>query len=264
MAPRVTNWDDLAFALERTDPHSNTFQYTSFGLIDDTDTFYYGQINAPKSEISLHQLTAALTPVPDNTILTLWPGAPLREAPETQSATFIKRAAFEVYDFLKQRGIEKQLSGALVAEAHVLEELSHHPHPNLVRYRGCQVKRGYITGLVLDRHPHDLLTYVQRGYGTIDEVPFMAALESVIGHLHGLGYAHNDLDPSNVMVSEAGMPVLIDFDGCQKLGTELKHTRGTKDWIEGEIEDHNVSEVRHDIYALGKIRAWLDNPDLLR
>lgn len=90
----------------------------------------------------------------------------------------------------------------------------------------------------------------------------MDALESVIKHLHKLGWAHNDLTPGNILVSESGTPVLIDFGGCQKFATKLKYIRGTKEWIEGEIEDYTMSEAQHDIFALGKIRAWLDDPAL--
>jgi serine/threonine protein kinase len=102
---------------------------------------------------------------------------------------------------------------------------------------------------------------VKHGY-ELDKALFMAALESVILHLHGLGWAHNDLTPTNVLVSEAGMPVLIDFSGCQKLGTKLVHIRGTKGWIEGEVGDHNTSEAGHDTFALGKIRVWLEDAGL--
>lgn len=87
----------------------------------------------------------------------------------------------------------------------------------------------------------------------------MVALQSVIRHLHELGWARNDLKPSNVLVSEAGMPVLINFGGCQKIGTKLKHIRGTKGRIVGEIKDYATSEVQHDIFALEKIRAWLED-----
>jgi serine/threonine protein kinase len=255
MIPRITNWDDLAFASEEVDPDSNEFQYTSFGLIDDNDTLHYGQLGAPKAEISLEHLMAALNTVPDDAIFPPWPlsEAKLRKAPETLPANvYIKRPTLELYGMLKKLGIEKQLFNALVAEAQVLEELSQRPHPNLIRYHGCRVARGHITGLVLDRHPHDLQTHVQHGYETIDKALFMAALESAIQHLHGLGWAHNDLNPANVLVSEAGMPVLIDFGGCQKLGTKLKYIRGTKEWIEGEVGDYTTSEAQHDTFALGR------------
>ncbi|CRG83348.1 hypothetical protein PISL3812_00699 [Talaromyces islandicus] len=122
---------------------------------------------------------------------------------------------------LRELDIEKQLYTSLIAEAQVLEDLSQHPHPNLIGYHGCRVVRDHITGLVLDKHPHDLQTCIRNGNMALDKTQFMDALESVIQHLHSLGWAHNDLTPANILVSESGAPILIDFGGCQKLGTKL-------------------------------------------
>jgi serine/threonine protein kinase len=265
MTPRIASWDELAFFQEEVDSDSNAFRYTSFGLLDDNETLYYGQLPVRMTEISLDQLMAALNPVPDDTIFPAWPRpeTKLRDAPEPLPPdVFIKRASLELYEMLRQLGIEKQLCTSLTAEAQVLEELLKHPHPNLIGYHGCRIVRGHITGLVLDKHPHDLQTCMKNGSKSIDTVQFMGALESVIQHLHKLGWAHNDLTPANILVSESGTPVLSDFGGCQKFGTKLKYIRGTKEWIEGGIEDYTTSEAQHDIFALGKTRSWLDNPGL--
>jgi hypothetical protein len=32
-------------------------------------------------------------------------------------------------------------------------------------------------------------------------------------------------------------------------------------WIEGDIRDYNLSEERHDWFAVEKIRAWLEKPN---
>jgi tRNA A-37 threonylcarbamoyl transferase component Bud32 len=82
-------------------------------------------------------------------------------------------------------------------------------------------------GLVIDKHPHDLYTFAEKQVGTINKKAFMVALESSICHLHSLGSAHYDLTPHNIMVSKDGMPVLIDFGGCQPAGITLKFIRGT-------------------------------------
>lgn len=263
MRPQINDWNDLAFAFEDVNPESNAFQHTSFGMLDDNDILHYGQLNIPKAEISLDQLAAALEPVHDDAVFPAWPlpGTDLRKAPGALPANVhIKRPSLELYPMLKQLGIDvKQLFDTIIAEAQVLEELSQHPHPNLIRYHGCRIVRGHFTGLVLDRHPHDLQTYVQHGHGSLDKTHFIAALESAIKHLHDLGWAHNDLSPGNLLVSEEGMPVLIDFGGCQKFGTKLKYIRGTKEWIEGEIEAYTTSEAQHDIFALGKVQAWLED-----
>lgn len=264
MTPRITNWEELAFVQEEVDSDSNAFRYTSFGLLDENEILYYGQLPIRKTEMSLDQLMHALKPVPDDTIFPAWPETKLRKAPETLPPdVFVKRAPFELYEMLRQLGIEKQLYASDVAEAQVLEELSQHPHPNLIGYHGCRVVRGHITGLVLDKHPYDLQTCVKNGYKLLDKSRFMGALESVIQHLHSLGWAHNDLTLGNILVSDFGAPVLIDFGGCQKFGTKLKYIRGTKEWIEGEIVDYTTSGAKHDIFALGKIRAWLDEPNIL-
>lgn len=85
----------------------------------------------------------------------------------------------------------------------------------------------------------------------------MAALEWAIQHLHALSWAHNDLTPYNIMVNGDGLPVLIDFGGCRLIGTHLKYTRGTKEWIDGR---NRTSDAEHDVSALVKLGAWLDKP----
>ncbi|KAK0111133.1 hypothetical protein ONS95_001509 [Cadophora gregata] len=88
--------------------------------------------------------------------------------------------------------------------------------------------------------------------------PFLEALESAIHHLHSLNWAHNDLNPRNILVNEAGMPVLIDFGSSHEIGKKLTTSRGTKGWIDGDMKDYTTSEKRYDTPALAKIRVWLD------
>jgi serine/threonine protein kinase len=110
--------------------------------------------------------------------------------------------------------------------------------------------------------PQRLERLSQHGIRTIDKEPFIEALESVIHHLHSLGWAHNDLNPGNIPVNEAGMPVLIDFISSHLIGKKLTNRRGTKGWIDEDIKDYTTSKKRHDISALCKIRAWLDEPTI--
>jgi serine/threonine protein kinase len=145
-------------------------------------------------------------------------------------------------------------------EAAAMEVLRCQPHPNIVGYHGCQVRRGYITGLVLDWHPHDLESYLKSGHHIHDNDLFVASLESAIRHFHSLGWAHNDLNPTNVLVAEDQSPILIDFGSARRIGEELSTSRGTKGWIDCEMEHYTTSETQHDISALTKIREWLNNP----
>ncbi|KAH6700696.1 kinase-like domain-containing protein [Leptodontidium sp. MPI-SDFR-AT-0119] len=262
MVPQVTNWEELALLSEEFDTETSEFRYTMFAVVDD-DAVYFGQLNIPKLEISFQQLTSALSPIPDEDIFPEWPhsGVTLTQAPEVLPANiYIKRPSLALYDVFKEHNVLRLLPQGLMEEAQAMQVLSQHPHPNIIRYYGCQVRRGRITGLVLDRHPNDLTEYLKHEIGTIDREPFMEALESAIHHLHSLDWAHNDLNPRNILVNEAGMPVLIDFGSCHEIGKKLTTSRGTKGWIDEDMKDYTTSEKRHDTSALAKIRVWLDKP----
>ncbi|CAL5869281.1 uncharacterized protein PFLUO_LOCUS3509 [Penicillium psychrofluorescens] len=265
MAPQIKSFVDLDFILETFNPETEEFLHTSFAVFND-EALFYGQLNIPKANLSLAQISNALAHVPDDKFFPQWPVPEMEliEAPATlTSGIYLKRPNLELYGIMKEHSVtnvEQQLAQQFLAEAEVMNALSKHPHPNIVRYYGCRVVRGHITGLVMDRHPHDLYCHLKEGVGNIEKEPFMAALKSAIQHLHALGWAHNDLTPSNILVNRDGMPVLIDFGGCQPVGTHLKYIRGTKEWIDGKTEDYHTSDAKHDVSALVKLGAWLDKP----
>ena len=263
MVLQITSWDDLSKVWEQCDNETGEVQQTSFALFDSNENFYYGVLETPKAKITFDQVTKALNSVPDEEVFTQWPapGIGLIQAPATLTEDFyVKRPNPEMYKVMKEYNALSQLSIALLVEAEVLQSLSQNPHPNIIRYHGCRVLRGYFIGIVLEKYPYNLHEYLKNRVGTIEKQSFIAALESALCHLHARGLAHNDLTPHNVLVNEEGMPVLIDFTGCQPIGTYLKHIRGTRGWIDGEIKDHNTSKKEHDASALAKISAWLDNP----
>lgn len=76
----------------------------------------------------------------------------------------------------------------------------------------------------------------------------MAALVSAIEYLHRIGMAHNDINPTKIMVNESGIPVLVDFDSCKELGKPLTFSQGTPGWIDEEA-DYTFSEASHDLYG---------------
>lgn len=259
MVPQITNWDDLNFVSEECDPKTGQFVYT-FIVIDETDTLYYGRLNIPKGKATFDLVTHSLRPVSDNEIFPKWPafGKELTQAPPTLTENVhIKRPALDLYETLKEHNQLHQLQEMLLVEAQVIEMLCQHPHPNIVRYYGCRVVRGHVTGLVMDKHAQNLDTYLKEGVGMLDKTLFMNALESSVRQLHALGWAHNDLTPTTILVNGDGLPVLIDFGGCQPIGSKLKYIRGTKGWIDGEIEDYTTSDEQHDLSALDKISSWL-------
>ncbi|KAF2245859.1 kinase-like protein [Trematosphaeria pertusa] len=187
MAPQVTTWEDLTFLHEEFDEETGEFRHTTFAVVDEDDTAFFGKSNHPKHDITFEQLTSALAPIPDDDLFPEWmPLIVLNLIPK-----------------------------GLLEEAKAMEILSQHSHPNIIHYHGCRVRRGRIVGLVLDRHPNTLTDYLNNKVEIVDKEPFMQALESAIRHLHSLGWAHNDLNPGNVLVNKAGMPVLVDFGSAR-------------------------------------------------
>ncbi|KAF2452746.1 kinase-like domain-containing protein [Lineolata rhizophorae] len=262
MAPQITSWEYLTMLSEEFDTKTGEFRYTMFAVVDD-DVVYFGQLSMPQHEITFQQLTSTLGPIPDKDIFPEWPSSSveLTRAPEAlPPKVYIKRPNLSMYDVFKEHNVLPLLSQGLLQEAQAMQVLSQHPHPNIITYHGCRVRQARISGLVLDRHPKNLIDYVKHGIGTVDKGPFMEAFESAINHLHSLGWAHNDLNPGTILVNEAGMPVLIDFGSSHEIGKKLTTSRGTKGWIDEDMKDYTTSERRHDISALDKIRSWLDKP----
>lgn len=269
MIPHITTWADFAYVSEEFDSETHEFQYTMLAIINSDDVIYYGELPTRKAEISFQQVTATLKPIPDSEI---FPELPVSDAKQFTPAplelpanvqVFIKRPNISQYDVYKRYNVVHLLAQSFLEEARTMEFLSAHPHPYFIRYHGCRFRKGYLTGIVLSRHSHDLKSYLSREVGNIDKRAFMNALESAIHHLHSLGWAHNDLNPTNVLVDDSeasrGMPILIDFGSAREVGSLLGTSRGTSGWIEGRIEDYTTSKKEHDVFALEKMRLWLDN-----
>lgn len=133
-----------------------------------------------------------------------------------------------------------------------MEQISKSPHANIIRYHGCRVRRDRITAIVLERLDQTLTQCASASLiQGLDQDRFLQALESAVEHLHALGFAHNDIDPDNIMVKN-GHPIVIDFGSCQPFGKRLQSV-GTQGWYE---ELFFTSEKRHDLYSLMKLREW--------
>jgi serine/threonine protein kinase len=142
----------------------------------------------------------------------------------------------------------------ILQEVQILERLQHDPHPNIIRYHGCLIKRGRIVGIVLDRHPMTLEQRLEDDMRHLDIETCMSKITSAVSHIHAFALAHNDLTPMNIVVDENDTPFIIDFGSCQPFGCELI-TAGTPGWIN---ENFAHSAQAHDDFALGKLRTWLE------
>lgn len=101
----------------------------------------------------------------------------------------------------------------------------------------------------------------------------MQALEDVVlKYLHEkVGVAHNDIHPGNVMVQVIQgrpVPVLAGFGMARRIGDRIpvdavdRREGGLgigRGWRH-EGESYETSEVRHDVFALGQMKKWLEKP----
>lgn len=221
------------------------------------DELYFGQLFKKKKEITLAQYNAALYHVPD---IEIYPDVPqdtkLTIAPGDMddASAFIKRPGLNSYEIMKGTNFVPK---ALLEETLIMERISRTPHPSIIHYLGCRVRRGRITSILLERLDQTLMQYIHDpGFAQLDKLAFFQALELAVGYLHSLGLAHNDINPHNIMVKD-GMPVLIDFGSCQPFGARLQ-SLGSPGWCE---EVFFTSEAKHDGYSLRKLRQWLEQPN---
>ncbi len=99
-----------------------------------------------------------------------------------------------------------------------------------------------------------------------DRVGSLEALLGTLSQVHLAGVVHGDLKPSNVRLTTAGRPVLIDF-GIAAGASVRAHRRrmeGTAAFMAPEQLDGRPLGPRTDLYALGRVvLAWLDAEDRL-
>ncbi|KAF1965722.1 serine/threonine-protein kinase-like protein [Bimuria novae-zelandiae CBS 107.79] len=236
---------------EDDDEHGNPiFLYSSFGYITDEYIAYFGRSNIRKCDLNQKDIRESLKRLPDEDV---YPKAPpnitVVSTPIDDDNLFLKRPKLHL-DFLGTGLLPK----LMLQEAETMELLRRHPHPHIVRYHGCLIKRGRIVSLVLDRLPDTLQHRLEKSAQHFNVENCIRKLTSAVYHLHSLGLAHNDLTPLNIMVNKYDDPVIIDYGSCQPFGSTLI-TAGTPGWID---EDFTISAEQHDRSALDKIQRWLE------
>jgi serine/threonine protein kinase len=235
---------------EDDDEHGNpVFLYSSFGYITQDFLAYFGRSPLRKYELTPIAIKENFKLLPDSDV---YPKAP-------PGAKIISTPLHDKF-FLKTPKLNTAFEGTgllpeLVSkEIEVLELLEKNPHPHIVRYHGCLIARDLVVGLVFDRHPKTLYQRLQENDGSFDVKSCMDSITDATKHLHALGLAHNDLNPTNVMVRDDDTICVIDFGSCRPFGSHLI-TSGSVGWTD---EDFTTSDLKHDKVALNKIRDWLE------
>ncbi|KAH7886443.1 hypothetical protein F5I97DRAFT_1282959 [Phlebopus sp. FC_14] len=145
-------------------------------------------------------------------------------------------------------------------------------HENIATYYGC-IREGdrYFSGICLKRYKTSLADFMcenakreeeelekagqkpgagkerDRGEGLGPISNIIKGVRAGLDHLHGLGYAHNDLTPTNIMIDVVDgrdpVPVLIDFDACGRLGERVDNPVETPGYI---VESTVTHEAKKD------------------
>lgn len=259
MVPSIASLKRTLFYWDVIDDHGEPVS-CGIAAFGDNDTAYIGRFfNTRSQDLTEIQIETALEEIPDRDIYPELANEDVKVATEhLEVDTFIKRPTLQDYYFFRGddgRGLP-QLRAMLLDETRALEIISRNPHPHIVPYHGCRVRRGRITGIVLEKlSGYSLWSLLEDNRGVVDLIPFMGALHSAVEHLHRLGLSHNDICPHNVMVV-SGNPVLIDFGSCRKTGERMAASGGSPGWKE-DNDDYTTSKESHDIIGLEKLRQWV-------
>lgn len=261
-SPEIRSTRDLALVTFHS-PQSDPPYWHSFYHVTKDDQVFFGQTLKAKCDMTLEEYRAGLKRVPDEHLFQVVPkdvSLIMATEDEDSAKLFLKRVGLYSYD----SGAFKEVPPCpemLLDEVRIMEQLAQHPHPNIVRYYGCRVRRGLVTGFLVERLYETLHVYARTpAYAQLDKEAFFQGVKSAVAHVHSLGLAHNDISSRNIMVrKEDASPVLIDFGSCAPPGQRLL-TCGSPGWSDG---DFVTSAMEHDEYSLGVLKKWLENPDLL-
>jgi serine/threonine protein kinase len=101
---------------------------------------------------------------------------------------------------------------------------------------------------------------------TLDQRPPKSHAQSVrifhkvakgLAHMHGRGFVHADLKPSNILATDDGQVKIIDLgQGC-KIGTVKKRIQGTPGYMAPEQAHREAITEQTDIYNFGATMYWV-------
>jgi serine/threonine protein kinase len=95
----------------------------------------------------------------------------------------------------------------------------------------------------------------------LDRAAILDGISEGLRFLHEtLGLVHNDINPSNIMLDDAGNAVIIDFDSCLAIGQEIGNRKaGTFTW---EMKPApKIATPENDMHGLKLISEFLKEPE---
>ncbi|MEW4370474.1 serine/threonine protein kinase [Paenibacillus kandeliae] len=136
-------------------------------------------------------------------------------------------------------------------EGKILSEVD---HPGIVRYESEFEQHGtvylvlqYYRGKTLDRHIREHPEELDAGFLQRRLFPVIDALE----YIHSLGYIHRDVKPSNIMLTEDGQTLLLDFGSAVRYEDRTHQILTTAGYSPIEFySGRSVQGPVSDIYSL--------------
>lgn len=129
-------------------------------------------------------------------------------------------------------------------------------HPNIVRTFGLERVEPYGMCIVMDWVEGETLDcFLSKQDDRQARINILREIVAALGYLHQKDVTHQDLKPSNILITSAGSSVrLIDF-GLADTSTfaVLKKPGGTRGYASPEQVNGDSPDMRNDIYSFGVI-----------
>jgi len=256
------------------------YTYTAVFEIDSNWLPCYGEVKVVPGSISIYKrklriqrfevedleeetVRPHLKPIPFSKVYPLCPGTFLQAQDTVFQNCHIKSLDLGNYianrDFSAPANIKNIThsdTNPLLAEAIIYEAFRKSPQPNILQYEGCVVRDGRVVALAFPGLYETLAERIEDGTRPIIAKKIHSEISAAMHHLHSLGFAHNDINPWNIMLKEDGTAVLIDFDACAKEREPLFKSILDRFWSVFTP----FSDQRKDLHSLKRLEQYLNDP----
>ncbi|KAF1998734.1 kinase-like protein [Amniculicola lignicola CBS 123094] len=156
-------------------------------------------------------------------------------------------------------------------ELHNLKRLQGIPqHNNLCEYKGVvtdQSQTRRVFGIAYEKYDCDLFNWTMDHNKPFDTKLIIEVVGRALQHLHKYGLVHCDVKPENVFIKGEGEILKIalgDFDSMHRVGETLMTKIGTRYFWNEKYAVGDKAVVELDIFALGKLKKWLERVEIMR